>query len=1171
MINYKCIKEFDLFIKKLTGKYLIEASAGTGKTFTIIIIYLRLILGLITYNNCNTPLKIEQILVVTFTEISVKHLRKRIKNSIYLLRQACINNTSENNIINLLIKEIKNLNQAKTLLLQAELNFHKASIFTIHSFCQKILNMYHYNIFTTNIINNEFYLLNEAIIQFWHDYINKLPEYISIIIFIYFRTPQQILQSILPFINHYSTSIIKYHTDNINVCKQYDNNKKNLIIIKKYWIQYHQDIIIIINNSDINKHMYNKRNMQKWINIVNVWANNNIYDTYPTQLKKFSRQILINNSIKYPPKHILFNKIDICIKNIISLKNIIILQALKYVVNFIQIKKKKDNKISFNDLLNLLLKRLNSKFGVKIAQDIRKIYPITFIDEFQDTNTQQYNIFKKIYNKSTNPIIFIGDPKQAIYSFRDADIFTYIQATKEIKNCYTLKNNWRSSSTIVKSINQLFSNRSQTFVLKNIIFNQATYVQHKINYKFIFNNDIQPGINLWLDLYETNINKFKQRIAYICVSNIYKYLISNNNYFLYGTNKKIVNINDITILVRNKYEAYIIQKEFIKFNIPSIYLSNTISVFETIEAKELIILLKTIIKPSNKYLIIKLLSSTLFEINLIFFDYPNKYKLILKTMEQFFIYKKFWNKYGFLNMLEYMFLNKNIYDKQNILYFFNKKKIKNILHIGELLQNSIDNTTNVVHVIQWLKKQITYPNNQDENQQIRLDNQKNQIKIMTIYKSKGLQFPIVWLPFIICNFVDLIHDHGVIYHNRSNFNKIISFNKNINYIKYTLEESLSEHIRLLYVSITRAIFHCSIGIANLKNHCQYKKYFNYFNALHYLIKNKNNSTTEDLKNNVNKLITDDIKVIINDNVKLLQTKNYYVQYQTLNNLNNINDYKEYNIKYKNLDIISYTKIKKQQLYNTNDTKYFYNFYFIQNKKKYIKKTQHNFPIGKTTGLLIHSILEKINFQNPVSKSFIKNELIKNNINISWDIMLTNWINNIINKSLSYTNIILKNINSKNKQTEFEFYLSIKNNISSQKFNNIIKKYDNISYYLPLINFNEFQGFIHGVIDLIFIWEDKYYIIDYKSHWLGSNVYKYNIKNMKQNICYNRYDIQYQLYTVALHKYLSSKIINYNYNKYFGAIIYLYVRGINKKIDNYNGIWITKPKFELIHALEKLFN
>lgn len=113
------------------------------------------------------------------------------------------------------------------------------------------------------------------------------------------------------------------------------------------------------------------------------------------------------------------------------------------------------------------------------------------------------------------------------------------------------------------------------------------------------------------------------------------------------------------------------------------------------------------------------------------------------------------------------------------------------------------------------------------------------------------------------------------------------------------------------------------------------------------------------------------------------------------------------------------------------------------------------------------------------------------------------------------------------------------------------------------------GVLKGYIDLVFCWQDKFYLLDYKSNWLGENGLAYSQEAIQSSMIDHRYDLQYQLYTLALHRYLRNRLPDYDYQKHFGGVIYLFLRGIDVNNPGY-GIYHTIPAYELIHSLDKLF-
>lgn len=114
-------------------------------------------------------------------------------------------------------------------------------------------------------------------------------------------------------------------------------------------------------------------------------------------------------------------------------------------------------------------------------------------------------------------------------------------------------------------------------------------------------------------------------------------------------------------------------------------------------------------------------------------------------------------------------------------------------------------------LLRWLAQQIDSPEVQSENQQLRLESDRHLVQVVTIHKSKGLEFPIVWLPFIGSYRLQ----KQPLYHDRDSFNAVLDLNYSDDAVKLAEEERLAEDLRLLYVALTRSVYHCSLGLAPL--------------------------------------------------------------------------------------------------------------------------------------------------------------------------------------------------------------------------------------------------------------------------------------------------------------------------------------------------------------------
>ncbi len=866
------------FLNIYLGKSnLIESSAGTGKTHILSLLYLRFLLGInIEYNFLN--LFIKNILVVTFTDVACLEIKKRIFSNIRKLRTYFFKKINIDDYIKNIFLYIKNIPNILNILINCENNIDTISIYTIHGFCKKILFSYFINSninFYSKILNYEDKFIYNIIILFWRKYFYNLSFNIIKIIYSYWINPMclyKYIYCILNFTNFKFNSILKYFSieDCYNKIINYIND------FKKKWILNYKYIYKYINSLKFNFFLYNKKKIEIWFNYINLWCKNKNIDFYiPFCLKNFS--------YKYISKYIFF--LDFNIKNIFiyidklyfiinDLRNFIIFKCLEYINIKKNIYKERNNFISFNDLINKLNYILNNYENNFLLNDIRNNYPICLIDEFQDTDILQFNIFNNIYikNKFNNTkIIFIGDPKQCIYTFRNANIFNYFKVKNNVDFLYILNINWRSSYFLVKSINYIFNKIKNIFIFKDLNY-ISVLPSYKNKFLFIKKNKLIDFSIKFFNLNNFNNLNYKINIAKFCSIKIYN-LLNSKKYFLYKNNiKRKILPSDIAILVHKNYEIKIFFDILKKYFLPINCILEKSNIFSSLEAKEIFFVLKAIIFPEHKLNIKNALFTNIFNYDLFTINkYINNYKLYINIINNFYYYNNIWDKYGIYSLINFLLENKNINNNNNFVNYKNEQFNINLLHIAEILQKKFCLINDKFLLLNWLNEKIN--NLSDINNKeyyLRSFSYENEgIKISTIHKSKGLQYNIVWIPFLF--FLNKFNNFNI-YYNRKNCKiniDLFNLKKNNNFMN---EEIISEEMRLLYVAITRSIYQCNIILYKIFN------------------KNKNFNCINRIINNNKNLIFFNYKYInfININIfKYIKKNNFYIIKYILQKNNNL--------------------------------------------------------------------------------------------------------------------------------------------------------------------------------------------------------------------------------------------------------------------------------------------
>lgn len=1184
--------ELNVFNLPLQGINLIEASAGTGKTYIVTILYLRLLLQLGKSSAFFRPVTVQEILVVTFTNTAVQSLRNKIQKNIRQFRLDCIHGYSNNYIFSQLLMQIRNINYAINQLLEAEKNIHQAPIFTIHGFCQRILtqNTIELNmLFNTSITNEDMIWYKQICIDFWQRNFHALPLNIINLIQEYWTNPSALLNDILPYI-YGKTPVIKnlnfsYH-NNKDISTYYLQIITNIKNIKKKWCSNEHNIETMIYNFKVNHKIYNIKNLKRWMNTIKIWTQQPTIDhTIPNDLQRFRISTLHANHIHNQHVHTysLFNLIEKLYLQRISLKALIFNLALHEIRQDLKKIKYYTSELTFNDLIDLLAFNLTNDRTNNLAHIIRTRYPIAIIDEFQDTDPQQYKIFHILYDQhSENSLILIGDPKQAIYSFRRADIFTYMKVRHTICTKYTLSTNWRASSNMINAINQLFQYTKHPFIFKEIPFIPSIPTQYSKTYKFSINNQLQTAICFWIHPEKiVTIDNYKKTMAQECAITLHNLLseiknkkawIENNNY------KRMLQASDITILVRNHEEAYFMQETLSTLNISTIFLSNRKNVFQTTESYDLLLVLQAILFLEHK-MICAALTTIFFKLNATNIENINNHTLQQEQiMNEFSEYYLIWQHKGIYSMI-CTILFKHKIPEILLMSKTSENKLINILHLSELLQNMSAQLSNKYELVQWFLSKIAQSKNGPTSSEylLRLNSTDQLIKISTIHKSKGLEFPLTFLPFI-SNF----HDKKTpLFHDRTSYLPYLNFNQSTSsHIQLIEEERLSEDLRLLYVAITRSIYHCAIGVAPIVQ--KYKKKSNIHDlhrcAVGYLIQKNVSGDAEFLKKNLEILKIRSCGDISFRYIKQQKLTNTSLPTTIINTTNQHLFAKSWtipsNMINKSWTMTSYSQLKNQNMpiyFNLNKQLNISNYFNNTINNISLNPNPHTFPQGKICGNFFHNIFEYLDFTQPINQSWLNTKIEEYHFDAHWNIIIQNWVHTIINTPLNQENLTLSKIDHIHKKTELKFYFPINTDLQSHQLDCLCKNYDSLSAKSPKLVFSKIKGMLQGFIDLIFRWNHKYYLVDYKTNWLGNNANAYTHYNMEQEIITQNYTLQYQLYTLALHRFLQYRIASYDYKKDFGGTYYLFIRGMDGTTLS-NGTYFIPPLPVLfIKKLDNLFS
>ena len=1176
---------FDLLNSPLKGRNLIEASAGTGKTFTITRLFIRLLL--------EKEIPVSSILVVTFTEAATRELRERI----YLLLKEALNafsNCASNDpLLQMLLRTIPQ-NKAQSLLNNALSNFDNCAIYTIHGFCQKTLFDYTFesdSTFGATLITDQQELINEAACDFWRIHFYETSE-----IFISYAIEAGISpETFIDLFNiskNYNdlriipdTAQVDFHENEITFIDLFNH-------LKQLWKNDHDAVTKLLNSKTLKATKYKEQIIIRMIESMDLFCGQDKPD--PVLFKSFENftaSIISSNTKKNETviNHEFFNLCEVFNNKADELCDdyrrhfeYLQKQSVYFISNQITLNKSHQNILYFDDLLRKVHETLiNAKYGKNLAASLAKKYSAALIDEFQDTDPIQYSIFSRIFSNSESISFLIGDPKQAIYSFRGADIYTYLDAVQQIASKFSLNTNFRSDPQLVAAVSSLFSHSDNPFLFKQIKINELTggvkEPQHVIidgvkqkQFKIWFNSKDQNDYGKELSVPVKIAQKIAQLIS-----------MGQKNTGFIGSHP--LKASHFAILVRTNSEAFLYQNALSQLNIPSVVDSSR-SVFTTEEAQEIYYLLCAIAEPSDNRLVNAALTLPFFGLNSIGIErcltdeqwYSSFFDIFSSS-------QNIWIGSGFGSMIRTFFMRTHL--QVTILALpSGERKLTNLLHITELIEHeSLKHHQRISAVIGWLADKIKGSSSGiSDDEIIRLESDSDAVKIMTVHKSKGLEFDIVFCPSMGITGSEQRNNSPYIIHGQDNKPSLVIGQNEKKELKDFLDrETLAENIRLLYVALTRAKSQCFLTYNNSDTAST--------SALSYLLFGNCLPTSDVslLKDHVKSLSENDIWNRLKEVTELNQSISAELFAETPVQLNNPEMEKTGQLSFRTLTrnlpptwkIASYSSLA----HSHTPTEIQLDEFILEEKKTVIpSNTGHvellnifNFPKGAKSGTFMHDLLEQIDLsaipEDTQLQQLTKDHLGLSGFDLCWTPVITDLIKTIAAVELfsNDTHFTLSEVKSQHCIKEMQFYFPLKIITASgiaKAFTSQMNLFGD-NYSTEGLQFSPVGGFMKGFIDMIFVHNHRYYVLDWKSNHLGSELNDYSDEKLQTAMTTEHYILQYHIYCLALDQYLKLHLPGYSYKNNFGGVFYLFLRGIS--IGSKTGIFFSKPDSAVIENLAKM--
>ncbi|PCJ30622.1 MAG: exodeoxyribonuclease V subunit beta [Gammaproteobacteria bacterium] len=815
---------FDAQTVALKGLNLIEASAGTGKTYTLAELYLRLLLE---PNEVGVSLTVDQILVVTYTRAATEELRDRLRQKLVDARDDLAKQPEERDNLAALV-DSDAIEQAKQKLSLAIQSFDEAAIFTIHGFCQRVLADFAFESglrFELELIGDDRDLLQSMTDDFWRKHVTLAEQGFVDYLISKRQTPETLLNSIRNLVG-------KPYIDCVPIAEMNTASYVELVatqfeMLKRLWQSEQDQVIAALNDKSLlNGNKYRKASVDKWlINLMLMMES-----TVPTSLfDGFDRFTTgkLEAALKKGqvlPELEFWSACEVFLEQYTLLQQARALQLqglrlslLHDLQNNVVEQKMQRQVQSYDDLLLNLEHALMGERGDWLVAEIRQQYQAALIDEFQDTDPVQYASFSRIYAESGLPTFLVGDPKQAIYSFRGADIFTYLTAKSHSEHQHTLMTNWRSHPDLVTAVNSLFERKSNPFIYQDIPFHAVGAARDKFTVLQVSEGEQAPLQIMWATSNGKPHSKKALTVisATITANEIARLLnlASTDDAVLVDEksgNKKPLTGGNIAVLVRNHRQGSAIQQALQQRGINSVR-QGTDNVFSSDESHMLLRILLAVEEPNNEARVSAALATRLWGMTANeLYELQQNEQAWHAQLDVFVSLHQLWLKQGFMSLFRRLLTTTSA--QQRLLAAENgDRQLTNLLHLSELIQDYCrQKNAGIEAVLIWLSQHIESIEANDESAQLRLESDEQLVKIITIHKSKGLEYPIVFCPFLWDANLRSAKNEVLTFHDEEK-NCAAFAEPTLSQVSASVQlEEQAEDLRLLYVALTRAKERCVI-------------------------------------------------------------------------------------------------------------------------------------------------------------------------------------------------------------------------------------------------------------------------------------------------------------------------------------------------------------------------
>ena len=1221
----------------LQGSQLIEASAGTGKTWTIAALYVRLVLGHgAPGRSLGRPLLPGEILVMTFTKAATRELSDRIRRRL-VESAAWFRGEATDTADDFLTKLLETYpvgptrQEAAWRLAMAAEAMDDAAVHTIDAWCQRMLREHAFDsgcLFDEELQASEAALVAEAVRDYWRQQVYPLDPAALGVVLAQWKDLDTLMKDVKALLG--KPLPLEAGQGTLADCIERADRRRAdaLAALKTGWSLRADEMLGWLQpiwkdkKHPARKGLPGEANATRWIQALKDWAEDPVADVpdVKTGAERLTHTAVLaafepGTTVAVPSCFADFEALMLSLKSLPGRGTALRLHAAARVAERMQQMKRQAGTFGFADMLDRLDAALDeSVYGAKaqrLRQRILDQYPVALIDEFQDTSPVQLRIFDRLYriadNDPARALLLIGDPKQAIYGFRGADIYSYLGARQATQGRHhVLGTNHRSTKALVAAVNFMFAaaedrpgegafmfgtgaeslGESEGMSALPFVAVEAKGREERL----VTSSGDAPPITAVADTELRNAAGSRELFAALCAERIVTLLNDTQAGFAEeGQPFRRLRPADMAVLVRSGTEAEAVRHALRRRGLASVYLSDKDTVFQTDEAPDLLRLLQSVAAPRDVRLAraafaTALLGLTLDELVALATD-DERFDRECEVLQQLNLA---WKNRGVLAMIRRAL---HAFDLPARLLVLNtgdgERRLTNVLHLAELLQAASAQVDGEQALIRWLTQQIEDGDaglTGGDELVLRLESDADLVKVVTVHKSKGLEYPLVFLPFL-AHFREVESDkNAVLLLPGFGGPPELVLSPTKAQVVVAEKERQREHLRLLYVALTRARHALWVGLSGLQVG-QGKAYIWHRSAIGYLLSGPVQQPPEQR--------VQDVEALGKGCTHVLVQQVPAAEDQPPPDLTRVRARETppplalppvYEARFdRNWAISSYSALVRDAAWGPASSGQVPARAMLEDEPDETDRADgrpiathrpadqpwHRFPRGAFAGNFLHDLLEWLaseGFALDTSAS-LQQAQVRRCERQGWghrsDDVLA-WLRQVCTTTLLPLGAPLAALATVMPEMEFWFP---SDGMLAGRVDSLCRQHLQPGRARPVLPERSLKGMLMGFADLVFEHEGRYWVLDYKSNALGSGDADYTGEAMEAAMLEHRYDVQAALYLLALHRLLRSRLgAAYEPAQHLGGAIYYFLRGVRSAT---GGCCHVAPPLALLEALDEM--